>query len=82
MFSYEENVRAILECFFSQSKDELIDGAVKAIMNIKQEPVVTNPIVVPLPYYPDTITYTATNAEDLKNSLNSNIINKENKRGD
>lgn len=55
MFSYEENVRAILQCFFSQSKDELIEGAVKSIMAIKQEPVVVNPInptTVPLPYYP------------------------------
>ena len=65
MFSYEENVRAILQCFFSQSKDELIEGAVKSIMAIKQEPAIiypTNPIavpqpqVVPLPYTPITTT--------------------------
>lgn len=65
--SYEENVRAILQCCFSESKDEIIDRAVKCIMALKQEPVVVNPIspaiipqpqVVPLPYHPITTTPT------------------------
>ena len=34
--SYEENIRAILESNFSQTKDELIDNAVKSILAIKQ----------------------------------------------
>jgi len=34
---YEENIRAILECNFSQAKDELIDNVVKSILAIKQE---------------------------------------------
>ena len=63
MLSYEENVRAILQCCFSESKDEIIDRAVKCIMALKQDSVVVNPIspaiipqpqVVPLPYYPIT----------------------------
>lgn len=79
MLSYEENVRAILECCFSQSKDELIDCAVKSIMAIKQEPVIINPFdpaIVPLSF----ITCTAT-TEDLKKFKNSNIIKRENERG-
>jgi hypothetical protein len=63
MNSYEENVRAILQCCFSQSKDELIETAVKAIVAIKPEPITINPVnpitvpqpqVVPLPYTPIT----------------------------
>ena len=59
--SYEENVRAILQACFSQSKDELIEVAVKAIIALKQESIIinpTNPInptvphPVPFPYYP------------------------------
>lgn len=87
MLSYEENVRAILECCFSQSKDELIDCAVKSIMAIKQEPVIINPVnptIVPLPYpnpiVAPVITCTAT-TEDLKKFQNSNIIKRENERG-
>lgn len=87
MLSYEENVRAILECCFSQSKDELIDCAVKSIMAIKPGPVVINPAgpeVVPLPYpnpiVAPVITWTAT-TEDLKKFQNSNIIKRENERG-
>ena len=34
----EENIRAILECNFSESKEELIDIAVKNIMALSQEP--------------------------------------------
>lgn len=50
--SYEENVRAILQACFSQSKDELIETAVKAIVSLKQEPVVVNPISPINPTYP------------------------------
>ena len=52
MNSYEENVRAILQCCFSQSKDEIIENAVKAIVALKQEPVVINPISPVNPIYP------------------------------
>ena len=34
----EENIRAVLECVFSQSREDLIDIAVKNIMELKQEP--------------------------------------------
>jgi hypothetical protein len=84
--SYEESVRAILQCCFSQSKDELIESAVKAIVALKQEPIVVNPITTPtypiMPYYttPDItpnvtphITCTGV-TEDLKNSSKSGII--------
>lgn len=60
MNSYEENVRAILRCCFAGYKDELIENAVRAIVALKQEPVVVNPITTPtypiMPYYttPDT----------------------------
>jgi len=37
--SYEENVRAILQCCFSQSKDEVIESAVKAIVALKPDSV-------------------------------------------
>ena len=65
MNSYEENVRAILQCCFSQSKDELIETAVKAIIALKQDSIIINPAnpivtpqpqVVPLPYTPITTT--------------------------
>ena len=58
--SYEENVRAILQCCFSQSKDEIIEIAVKAITALKVGPVVVDPVTTPtypiMPYYttPDT----------------------------
>lgn len=48
MSSYEENVRAILECCFSQSKDEIIENAVKAIVALKCEPIVVNPAPNPI----------------------------------
>lgn len=64
--TYEENVRLILECCFSQSKDEIIDKAVSAIIAIKPEPVTipvpisptSNPVELPYrpfvtPYYTD-----------------------------
>ena len=63
--SYEENVRAILQCCFSQSKDEIIETAVKAIVALKQDSITINPAnpivtpqpqVVPLPYTPITTT--------------------------
>lgn len=50
--SYEENVRAILQCCFSGYKDEIIETAVKAIMALKQEPIITNPIYPTNPLYP------------------------------
>ena len=34
----EQNVRAILECVFSQSKEDLIDIAVKGIMTLRDNP--------------------------------------------
>lgn len=52
MNSYEENVRAILQCCFSGYKDEIIETAVKAIVSLKQEPVVINPINPINPVYP------------------------------
>lgn len=56
MNGYEENVRAILQCCFSQSKDEIIETAVKAIVALKQEPIVVNPTPNPInpinPVYP------------------------------
>ena len=61
MNSYEENVRAILQCCFSQSKDELIETAVKAIVALKSKPIVVNPAPNPIdpgfyqPYPPPTI---------------------------
>lgn len=48
MNSYEQNVRAILQCCFSQSKDELIETAVKAIVALKTEPIVVNPAPNPI----------------------------------
>lgn len=45
--SYEENVRAILQCCFSQSKDELIEAAVSAILALKP-----NPVFIPQPQTP------------------------------
>jgi hypothetical protein len=58
--NYEESVRAILKCCFSQSKDEIIENAVKAIIALKSEPIIVNPTTTPtypiMPYYttPDT----------------------------
>ena len=53
MNSYEENVKAILQCCFSQSKEELIENAVKAIMALKQESITINPVnPVDTPYIP------------------------------
>jgi hypothetical protein len=48
MCSYEENVRAILQCCFSQSKDEIIENAVKAIVALKSEPILVNPAPNPI----------------------------------
>lgn len=45
--SYEENIRAILQCCFSQSKDELIEVAVSAILALKP-----NPVFIPQPQTP------------------------------
>lgn len=38
--SYEENVRAILECNFAGFKDEIIDRAVKMIMELEPKQIV------------------------------------------
>lgn len=35
----EENIRSILECNFSGFKDEIIDVAVNAILNLKEEAI-------------------------------------------
>lgn len=90
--TYAQNVRAILECCFSQSKEEIITTATNAILALKSEPVVVDPITTPTyptyPYYTINtgrekfditphITCTGT-AEDLKNSQNSDIVNREN----
>ena len=48
MLNYEENVRAILQCCFSQSKDEIIESAVKAIVALRCEPIVVNPAPNPI----------------------------------
>ena len=47
MLDYENNVRAILQCCFSQSKDEIIESAVRAIVALKCEPVI-NPMPNPI----------------------------------
>ena len=56
--SYEENVRAILQCCFSQSKDELIEAAVSAILALKPSPVFIPQPQTPLrplePWYVNT----------------------------
>lgn len=88
--SYEENVRAILRCCFAGYKDELIENAVRAIVALKQEPIVVNPISPIYPTYPyytinsdgeiDITPYITCSGtvEDLKNSQNFDIMNKEN----
>jgi hypothetical protein len=48
MLSFEENVRTILQCCFSQSKDEIIENAVKCIVALKCEPIVVNPALNPI----------------------------------
>lgn len=64
MLDYENNVRAILQCCFSQSKDEIIESAVKAIVALKCEPIVVNPAPSPIdpgfyrPFPPITTTPT------------------------
>lgn len=64
MNSYEDNVRAILQCCFSQSKDEIIENAVRAIVALKGEPIVVNPAPSPIdpgfyrPFPPITTTPT------------------------
>ena len=57
--SYEENVRAILNCCFAGFKEEIIETAVKGIMALKQEPIITSPISPVNPVYPyNPIIYT------------------------
>lgn len=74
--SYEENVRAILQAVFSQSKDEVIENAVKLIVSLKQEPIIINPIdpnpfkPCPMPYYTPDITTTPA-VITCENSTNS-----------
>lgn len=57
--TYEENVRSILKCCFFQTKDEIIETAVTAIMaldgNKSVQPVVipdTRPVYPAYPYNP------------------------------
>ena len=57
--TYEENVRSILKCCFFQTKDEIIETAVTAIMaldgNKSVQPVVipdTRPVYPTYPYFP------------------------------
>ena len=64
----EENIRAVLECVFSQSREDLIDIAVNGIMTLKDEPCDDEYIKVPkkaLKYR--TAGMVAYNAEWLKN---------------
>lgn len=62
--TYEENIRSILKCCFFQTKDEIIETAVTAIMALKQDPIVINPIN-PTPTYPyNPIIYTDKTLED------------------
>lgn len=66
--SYEENVRAILQTCFSQSKDEVIETAVKAIMGLENRfyiPI-TVPSHPPTPYTPVYINPTGTPPEPFK----------------
>ncbi len=48
MNSYEENVKAILRCCFSQSREDLIETAAEAIVALKCEPIVVNPAPNPI----------------------------------
>ena len=48
MSSYEDNRRAILHCCFSQTKDDIIENAVKWIAALKCEPIVVNPAPSPI----------------------------------
>lgn len=50
--SYEENVRAILECNFAGFKDEIIDRAVKMIMELEPKQIVIRKDVDLPPYVP------------------------------
>jgi len=54
---YEDNVRAILQCCFSQSKDEVIETAVKAIVALKSDPVFIPPQLPTEPWSPVTPWY-------------------------
>lgn len=72
--SYEENVRAILQACFSQSKDELIETAVKGIVALKQEPIVINPSD-PNPFKPCSMPYYTT---PLTSSITPGVITCEN----
>lgn len=38
MMTYKENVKAILECFFTGFKEEIIDSACDRILDIQQKP--------------------------------------------
>lgn len=50
--SYEENVRAILECNFSGFKDEIIDRAVKMIIELEPKQIVIPKDIELPPYVP------------------------------
>ena len=69
--SYEENVRAILQACFSQSKDEIIETAVNAIIAIKQEPVIINPTnpTPTLPWYKDWTITTSSSPTNIRTDI-------------
>jgi hypothetical protein len=76
--TYEENVRTILECNFAGFKDEIIDRAVKLIMELEPKQIVILKGVELPPYVPTypqiwyespTISPEIT-CENLKNSEN------------
>ena len=50
--TYEENVRAILECNFAGFKDEIIDRAVKMIMELEPKQIVIPKDIELPPYVP------------------------------
>lgn len=75
--TYEENVRAILQCCFSGYKDEIIETAVKGIIALKQDSIVINPITTPTyPYNP--VIYTDKTLEDYNKITCENLNKNEN----
>lgn len=67
----EENIRAILECNFSGTKEELIDIAVKSIMALSQEPTVTSTDKPMTMVYPTIVCDDAINRQAVKDILNN-----------
>ncbi len=84
--TYEENIRSILKCCFFQTKEEIIETAVTAIMALKQEPnyvpiAPLDPIIYPpvrydemiKPYFTEPIDpskYVQITCENLNNKEN------------